>query len=47
MAEKKQGSGFDHAPIGTFYPKGTKLKKNKDGTVEIIPPKKKKKKETK
>lgn len=44
MAEKKRrGSGFDVEPYGEVIPEGTKFKKNKDGTLTRIPPKKKKK----
>lgn len=42
MAEKKRkGSGFDGPTIGKTLPKGTALKKNKDGTVTPVYPKKK------
>ena len=37
-------SGFDAPIYGTVHPKGSKIKKNPDGTVDIIEPKKKKKK---
>lgn len=40
----KRNSGFDAPCIGgTPYPKGTKFKKNPNGTVTPIIPKKKKK----
>lgn len=46
MAEKKsKKSGFDYPAIGTAFPKGTTFKKNKDG--RLIPVYPKKKKETK
>lgn len=44
-------SGFETPTYGTVHAKGTKVRKNKDGTVTIIEPKKKddkkKKKSTK
>ena len=33
-------SGFAAPVIGTVYPKGTKIIRNKDGTVTIVPPEK-------
>lgn len=45
MATKKKGTSFAYPAIsGKRYPKGSTVKKNKDGTVTIIPPKKGKKK---
>lgn len=51
MADKKQknksagferrGSGFDAPTYGTLLPKGTTFKKNKDGTITPVKPKKK------
>ena len=41
-------SGFDVPTYGTLYAKGTKIKKNPDGTITLIEPdEKKKKKKTK
>lgn len=37
----KKHSGFDAPVYGVRHPKGTKVKKNPDGTVTLIPPKKK------
>lgn len=45
MATKnnKRGTGFAGPVIGGKpYPKGSTVKKNADGTVTIVPPKKKK-----
>lgn len=44
MADKNKHSGFE-APVigGKPYPKGTTIKKNKDGTVTVVKPKKKSK----
>ena len=39
MAEKRN-SGFDAPTIGKVYPKGTRIKRNPDGTATLIPPKK-------
>ena len=39
---KPKHSGFDAPVIGTQYPKGTVWKKNKDGTISPVVPKKKK-----
>lgn len=43
---KKEGtpkhSGFEAPTKGTVYPKGSTIKKRKDGTVYVAPPKKKK-----
>lgn len=43
MATKKERkrSGFDGYDSGQSLPKGTKLRKNKDGTVTPVYPKKK------
>lgn len=42
MAEsKKSGTGFSAPTIGTKYPKGSKIKKNPDGTITVVTPKKK------
>lgn len=37
-------SGFDAPTYGTLHPRGTKIKKNPDGTITLVEPKKKKKK---
>lgn len=44
MANKKttKGSGFDAPVRGTQYPKGTTFKKDKDGYLIPVLPKKKK-----
>lgn len=42
MATKK--SSFNAPCIGTVHSKGTKIKKNPDGTITLVEPKKKKKK---
>ena len=42
MKSKKNNSGFNVSTIGKIYPKGTKFKTNKDGTVTPVYPKKKK-----
>lgn len=39
----KRKSGFSGDPIGIVHAKGSTIKKNPDGTVTIVPPKKKKK----
>ena len=36
--EENKKSGFDAPAIGTVYPKGTSVRKNPDGTVELVPP---------
>ncbi len=36
-----RGSGFDCPAIGTVHPKGTKIKRNPNGTITLILPKKK------
>ena len=41
MAGKRKNSGFDAPTYGTMSPKGTKIKKNPDGTITLIEPKKK------
>lgn len=46
-AKTKRKSGFDVPTYGTMYPKGTKIKKNPDGTITLIEPNEKKKKSTK
>ena len=45
MAEnkKQKRSGYDAPAIGRPLPAGTTLKRRKDGVVEIVTPKKKKK----
>ena len=43
MATKK-GTGFSAPMIGTKYPKGSTIRKNADGTVTVVPPKKSTKK---
>ena len=48
MSEKNpKGTGFNYGDSGERMPKGTKIKRNKDGTISFITPKnddKKKKK---
>ena len=44
MATKKKGTGFAGPTVGTVHPKGSTVKRNKDGTITIVPPKSKKKK---
>lgn len=48
MAEKKekrpQKSGFDAPVYGTVHPKGSTIKRNKDGTITIVHPNESKKK---
>lgn len=39
---KKQGTAFAGNPVGTVHAKGSTIKKNPDGTITIVPPKKKK-----
>lgn len=41
MAEKKKHSGFEAPAIGTVVPEGTKWKRNPDGTMSPVYPKKK------
>ena len=41
MATKTKRSGFDVPTYGTRHPKGTQVKKNSDGTVTVVEPKKK------
>lgn len=38
MATTKK-SGFNAPTIGTIHAKGSTIKKNKDGTITIVPPK--------
>lgn len=40
--EPPKNSGFDAPVYGTVHPKGTKIKKNKDGTITLIHPDEKK-----
>lgn len=40
MTTKPKHSGFEAPLYGTLLPKGTKLKKNADGTVTPVYPKK-------
>lgn len=42
--KKKKGCGLDAPAIGTFHPKGTVIKKNANGTITLVDPKKKGKK---
>ena len=46
MADKKdtRGTAFAYGCKFTQYESGTKVKKNKDGTISLVPPKKKQKK---
>lgn len=37
----KKGTGFAAPTIGTKHPKGSTIKKNSNGTISIVPPKKK------
>lgn len=41
--KKNKGTGFAGDPVGTVHPAGATIKKNPDGTVSIVTPKKKKK----
>lgn len=41
MATKSKNSGFNAPTYGTMHPKGTRVRKNPDGTVSVIEPKKK------
>ena len=43
MATKKK-TAFSGPTIGTKYPKGSTIKRNADGTITIVPPKKNSKK---
>ena len=36
----KRGTGFACPTIGIVHPKGSTIKKNADGTITIVPPKK-------
>lgn len=48
MATKsRKRSGFDAPTYGTLCPKGTKIKKNPDGTITLVEPDEKKKKSSK
>lgn len=47
MATTRRRSGFDVPTYGIAYAKGTKIKKNPDGTITLIEPNEKKKKTTK
>lgn len=38
MTDNKKKSGFDAPAIGTIHPKGSKIVKNPDGTITIVPP---------
>lgn len=42
--KKTKKSGFDGQTIGKVHPKGSKIKKNPDGTITVVEPKKKKRK---
>lgn len=44
MATKKGNSGFNGPTIGTRHPKGSTVRRNSDGTVTVVPPKKSSKK---
>lgn len=44
MATKKKSSGFSAPAIGKVYPKGTKFKTNRDGTISPAKPRKSSKK---
>ncbi len=44
MATQTKKCSFNGPCIGTVHPKGSRIKKNPDGTVTVIEPKKKKKK---
>lgn len=42
-SNRPKNNGFDYPVIGgKAYPKGSTIKKNSDGTVTVVPPKKKK-----
>ena len=34
----KKGSGFQGTPIGTVHPKGTTIKRDKNGRIVVVPP---------
>ena len=36
----KKGTGFGGPTIGTKHPKGSTIKRNADGTITVVPPKK-------
>ena len=38
--KKGNGTGFAAPTIGVLHPKGSTIRKNADGTVSVIPPKK-------
>ena len=38
LTDKKKKSGFDAPTIGTIHPNGSKIIKNPDGTITIVPP---------
>ena len=46
-AKNSRKSGFNVPTYGTLHPKGTKIKKNPDGTITLVEPDEKKKKSTK
>lgn len=39
--KRERGSGFSSPEVGQVHPAGTKIRKNKDGTITLIEPKKK------
>ena len=39
--ERPEHSGFESPAVGEVFPRGTKFKKNKDGTITPIVPKEK------
>lgn len=39
----KKGTGFNAPTIGNRHPKGATIRKNKDGTITVVPPKSTKK----
>ena len=41
-SSNKKGTGLQGPAIGSAVPKGYVKKKNKDGTISYVPPKKKK-----
>jgi len=45
--KKNPGTAFADTPVGTVHPKGTKIKRNPDGTITLIEPKKTTKKKGK
>ena len=38
VMQEKIHSGFEAPAIGTVYPKESTIKRNKDGTITVIPP---------